>query len=113
MFPFWEMVPLGPEVALRVISRGTLRDFWEAGHADAKGPLQAWFAEVSRAKWRGMADIKRRYPHCSVIDKERVVFNIGGNHYRLVVKLWFPGQCGWVKFVGTHREYDDLDVDAC
>ena len=57
-----------------------------------------------------MADIKRRYPTASVIDAERVVFNIGGNKYRLVVKVWFPGQTVWIKFVGTHRQYDRIDV---
>ena len=59
-----------------------------------------------------MADIKARYAHASVIDSERVVFNIGGNKYRLVAKLWFPGQAVWIKFVGTHAEYDRIDVTA-
>ena len=97
---------------MRIIARKTLRDFWEAGHADAEQPLKAWFAEVSRARWSTMADVKERYPHASVIDRERVVFNIGGNKYRLVVKVWFPGQAVWVKFIGTHRQYDDLDVGS-
>lgn len=97
---------------MRVIARRTLKDFWEAGHADAEQPLKAWFAEVSRANWTSMADIKARYRHASVVDAERVVFNIGGNKYRLVAKIWFSGQAVWVKFVGTHREYDDLDVGS-
>lgn len=95
---------------MRIIARRTLREFWKAGHADAEQPLKAWFAEVERAKWNSMADVKERFPHASVVDRERVIFNIGGNKYRLVVKVWFPGQAVWVKFVGTHREYDDLDV---
>ena len=95
---------------MRIIARKTLQDFWEAGHADAEQPLRAWFAEVSRASWQTMADIKLRYPHASVIDAERVVFNIGGNKYRLVAKVWFAGQAVYVKFVGTHRAYDDVDV---
>jgi len=57
-----------------------------------------------------MAEIKRRYATASVIDAERVVFNIGGNMYRLIVKIGFGGQTVFVKFVGTHREYDDVDV---
>jgi mRNA interferase HigB len=57
-----------------------------------------------------MADIKARFAHASVIDSERVVFNIGGNKDRLVVKVWFRGRTVWIKFVGTHREYDDDDV---
>ena len=77
---------------MRIIARRTLRQFWEAGHADAEQALKSWFAEVSRSQWSSMADIKKRYPHASVIDSERVVFNIRGNNYRLVVKVWFPGQ---------------------
>jgi mRNA interferase HigB len=74
-------------------------------------PLKAWFAEVVRAKWKAMVDIKRQYVTASVVDSERVVFNIGGNKYRLVVKIWFPGQLVWIKFVGTHRSYDQIDVE--
>lgn len=95
---------------MRVIARRTLQEFWEAGHGDAEQPLRAWFAEASAANWLAMADIKLRYAHASVIDAERVVFNIGGNKYRLVVKVWFPGQAVFVKFIGTHAGYDKLDV---
>ncbi len=97
---------------MRIIARRTLRDFCEAGYADAEQPLKAWFAEVDRAKWTSMADVKERFPHASVVDRERVVFSIGGNKYRLVAKLWFPGQAVWVKVVGPHREYDGLDVTS-
>jgi len=97
---------------MRIIARKTLKDFWEAGHADAEQPLKAWFAEATTADWRSIADVKSRYPHASVIDAERVVFNIGGNTYRLAVKLWFPGRTVWVKFVGTHAAYDGVDVKA-
>ena len=95
---------------MRIIARKTLQDFWQDGHAAAEQPLRAWFAEVSRADWQTMADIKLRYPHASVIDAERVVFNIGGNKYRLIAKVWFAGQAVYVKFIGTHRAYDDVDV---
>jgi len=97
---------------MRVIARRTLKEFWEAGHADAEQPLKAWFAEVSRANWRSMVDVKAVYRHVSVIDGERVVFNIGGNKYRLVAKIWFAGQAVWGKFGGTHHEYDGLDVGS-
>lgn len=106
---FWELLFGGP---MRVIARNTLRDFWETEHKNAEQPLKAWFAEVCRARWTTMADIKERFPHASVIDRERVVFNIGGNKFRLVVKIWFPGQAVWIKFVGTHDEYDRLDVSS-
>ncbi len=89
-----------------------MRLFWESGRADAEQPLKAWFADVSRADWRSMADVKERYPNASVIDRERVVFNVSGNKYRLIVKVWFPGRTVWVKFIGSHRQYDDLDVGS-
>ena len=97
---------------MRVIARRTLKEFWEAGHPDAEQPLKAWFAEVSHASWAGPAAIKRRYPRASIIDGERVVFDVGGNKYRLVVKVWFAGQAVWIKFIGTHAEYDKLDVGS-
>jgi mRNA interferase HigB len=95
---------------MRVLSRRVLREFWQSGHGDAEKPLRAWFAEVCLADWRRMADLKCRYPRASVIDNERVVFDIGGGKYRLVVKIWFPGRTVFVKFLGTHAEYDKLDV---
>jgi len=94
---------------MRILSRGTLRDFW-CRHPDSEGPLRAWFAEVSKSAWKTMVDIKRQYATASVVDHERVVFNVGGNKYRLVVKLWFPGQVVWIKFIGTHACYDRVDV---
>ena len=94
---------------MRILSRGTLRDFWRK-HPDAEGPLKAWFAETTHSAWKAMIDIKRRYATASVVHNERVVFNIGGNKYRLVVKLWFPGQVVWIKFVGTHASTDRIDV---
>jgi mRNA interferase HigB len=95
---------------VRILSQSTLRAFWEAGNALAEGPLKAWYAEVSLAQWTGMADVKARYPSASVVDAERVIFNIHGNAYRLVVKVWFPGKIVYVKFVGTHADYDRLEV---
>lgn len=95
---------------MRIIARRTLQVFWEAGHADAEQPLRAWFAEVSQAVWSSMADIKSRYPHASVIDAERVVFNVGGNKFRLIAKVWFAGQTVFVKFIGTHAQYEKIDA---
>ena len=94
---------------MRVIATNTLCAFWQT-HADAEGPLKAWFAETSRSAWHSMADIKRQYATASIIDNERVVFNVGGNKYRLVVKLWFPGKAVCFKFIGTHKRYDPIDV---
>jgi mRNA interferase HigB len=93
---------------MRVIARRTLRSFWSK-HSDAEGPLKAWFAEAHKATWRGMMDIKKDFATASIIDGETVVFNIGGNKYRLVVKLWFRGRAVWIKFIGTHRKYDEIE----
>lgn len=95
---------------VRILAFSALRRFWEQGHAKAEGPLKAWYAEVSRSTWRSPSDIKRVYPHASIIDAERVVFNIHGNDYRLVAKVWFAGQIVYVKFIGTHAEYDKIEV---
>ena len=95
---------------MRIIARRTLQDFWEDGHPDAEQPLRAWLDEAQKAEWKATADIKARYAHASVVDAERVVFNIGGNKYRLAVKVWFRGQTIWIIFVGTHEDCDDLDV---
>lgn len=95
---------------MRIIARRTLKEFWESGYPDAEQPLKAWFAEASKADWKTTADIKAHYSHASIIDAERVVFNIGGNKYRLVVKVQFNRQIIWIKFIGTHIKYDDLDV---
>lgn len=97
---------------MRIIAHKTLKQFWEAGHGDARGPLQAWYDEARRARWSGMADIERTYAHASVIDAERVVFNIAGNKYRLVAKVWFPAGQIYIKFVGTHADYDDIDISS-
>ncbi len=95
---------------MRVISRRTLRCFWEA-HPDAAAPLQSWFAEAEKASWSGPEDIKRRYAAASFVG-ERVVFNIGGNEYRLVVWVSYEWKTVYIRFVGTHAEYDRIDVGA-
>jgi len=94
---------------MRIIARRTLRDFW-ARHPDAEPPLRAWFAEVNGAHWRGPADIKRRYPSASVLANNRVVFDIGGNKYRLVVAIRYDVRIVFIRFIGTHRQYDRIDA---
>ena len=100
---------------MRVIARRTLREFVEArtGHRDQaalKGALDAWFDEVRKANWASTADVKRRYPSASIVSAERIVFNIKGNDYRLVVAVDFEKGIVWIKWIGTHREYDRIDV---
>ena len=99
---------------MRVISRQTLRRFWESAphRADARRALEAWHREAKRASWSSPQEIKRQYASASVLKGGRVVFNICGNNYRLVVWINFPQQIAFVRFVGTHAEYDSIDAEA-
>ncbi len=72
--------------------------------------MRAWFAEAHRADWRGPMDIKARYPSASVVANNRVVFNIGGNKYRLVVAIRYDARIVFIRFIGTHRQYEKIDV---
>jgi mRNA interferase HigB len=100
---------------MRIIARRTLRAFVEArvGHGDQpalKAALDAWFAEVSKAAWLSTADVKRLYATASIVSADRIVFNIKGNAYRLVVAVDFEKAIVWIKWIGTHRDYDRIDV---
>lgn len=93
---------------MRIIARRTLREFIEslAGHKDqsaVKAALDAWFDEVSKAEWANSADVKRLYATASIVSAERIVFNIKGNDYRLVVSVDFEKTIVWIKWIGTHR----------
>lgn len=100
---------------MRIIARATLRRFVESLSASKDRPavktaLDAWFAEASKASWKSMADIKRRYVTASIINSERIVFNIKGNDYRLVVAVDFQKAIVWIKWLGSHQAYDKIDV---
>jgi len=86
-----------------------LRDFWE-NHTDARQPLQAWYSDDKHAVWKKPSDIKGVYRNASFISNNRVVFNIKGNKYRLVVVIQYEHSIVYIRFVGTHREYDKIDV---
>lgn len=94
---------------MRVIARSTLEAFWNA-HADAKQPLLAWYDEALSAKWNGPQDIKRLYASASFIGGNRVVFNIKGGNYRLITAVAYRYQAIYIKFIGTHAEYDRVDA---
>lgn len=99
---------------MRVISKQTLRQFREgsSGRSDARRALEAWHREARRATWRSPQEIKQRYATASVLKGGRVVFNICGNRYRLVVRINFGQQVAYVRFVGTHAEYDAIDAET-
>ena len=96
---------------MRVISKRTLKDYWERESA-AKTPLEAWHAEAKNAEWSSPADVKTQYGAASILKDGRVVFNIGGNKYRLVVWINYDFFTIYVRFVGTHREYDEIDAQT-
>lgn len=96
-----------------VIAKSTLRKFWEQPqHADAQGPLESWHNEAAQANWTSPQDIKAQYRNASICGNCRVVFNIAGNKYRLVVEMQHRAGIAWVKFVGTHARYDKIDVET-
>ena len=94
---------------MRVIARKTLRDFY-AHHADSKIPLEAWFHECVAAGWLGPQDIKNRYPSADILPGNRVVYNIKGNTCRLIAKIHYNTGILFVRFIGTHAEYDKIDA---
>jgi len=100
---------------MRVIARSTLSGFVETlgGRKDknaVKAALDAWYCEVESAEWRSSQDVKRAYANASVLDSERIVFNIKGNDYRLIVAIDYQRQIVFVKWLGPHREYDKIDA---
>ncbi len=112
MLPAWERDTIGE---VRVIARGTLNAFIrnrvEPRHRKAvKAQLDAWYAEAARATWRSSAELKAQFHSASILSSERVVFNIKGNEYRLVVALNYRFQVLMIKWLGTHREYDETDA---
>lgn len=101
---------------MRVIARGTLNDFVRNRvekrlRKAVKGHLDAWFAEAARASWKSSAELKAQFRSASVLSSERVVFNIKGNDYRLVVAINYHYQVLLIKWLGTHSEYDQIDAE--
>lgn len=96
---------------MRVIAVSTLRDFWQ-GNPDAEQPLKAWHEETSHASWANPAEIKAQFRNASVLKNRRIVFNIKGNDYRLIVAIAYKLQIVYVKFIGTHQAYDAVDAET-
>jgi mRNA interferase HigB len=98
---------------MRVISKGTLKEFWShPNQADSEGPLKAWYAEVVKADWKNPGDVKHQYASASVLKDSRLVFNIAGNKYRLVVKVHYQARIVFIRFIGTHKQYDEIDPEV-
>lgn len=97
---------------MRIIALKTLKDHWrKPGRQDSEQPLKAWHAVVSNADWAGPGDVRAQYRHASFVG-ERVIFNVAGNKYRIVAWINYPFRTVYVRFVGTHAEYDAVDVET-
>lgn len=96
---------------MRIIAKRTLRTFWKR-YPQAKGPLEAWHQETARANWDAPSAVKAQFRSASVLQGNRVVFNIAGNHYRLIVKINYSYRIVYIRFVGTHPDYDAIDAST-
>ena len=96
---------------MRIIAKKTLRNFWEV-HTDCEQQLKSWYHETEHAHWETPNDIKKDHPNASFLRNNRVVFNIKGNHYRLIVRINYDYGILWIRFVGTHSEYDEIDANT-
>lgn len=94
---------------MRVIAKRTLREFWEK-HGDSEQQLKAWYNEAEQANWKTPNEIKKEYPSASILEDNRAVFNIKGNHYRFIVRINYKYAIVWIRFIGTHAEYDKVDA---
>jgi mRNA interferase HigB len=96
---------------VRVIAKKTVKEFWRK-HKDSEQQLKSWFDETIKADWRNSNDIKREYASASFLNENRVVFNIKGNTYRLIVKINYKYRMVWIRFIGTHAEYDKINAET-
>jgi len=96
---------------MRIHSLKTLREFWN-NHSDAEGALRTWFKTVEKENWDSFSDLKKRFGSADVIRGNRAVVNIKGNKYRLILKINYDWKIVYIRFVGTHAEYDKIDAES-
>jgi len=96
---------------VRVIARKALREYW-AKHNDVESALKSWYSEVEKSEWNSPKNIKVDFPSASILSDNRVVFNIKGNKYRLIVKINYDFKIVWIRFIGTHSEYDKVNANT-
>ena len=95
---------------MRIIAKGTLKKFW-LKHKDCEEQLKSWYNEVSKINWDSPNELKKEYPSASILEDNKIVFNINGNNYRLIVKINYEYNIIWIKFIGTHGEYDKINAN--
>ena len=94
---------------MRVVAQSSLQSYWR-GHPETETALRLWLAVARAAEWRSMADVQARWVKAKVLNSERVRFEIAGGDYRLICAMQFRAGICWVKFLGTHAQYDRVDV---
>jgi mRNA interferase HigB len=105
IIPFWDIIKM------KIISRHTLKQFWKK-HAVSEEALKSWYKEAERATWHSPEEIKQRYPTADILPGNRIVFNIKGNTYRLIVKIHYNTGIIYIRFVGTHAQYDKINSES-
>ena len=95
---------------MRVIAKKILREFW-VEHSDCEQQLKSWYREAESGVWKNLNELKAEYPSASILNDNRVVFNIKGNNYRLIVKINYDYQMVWIRFIGTHAAYDKINAN--
>lgn len=96
----------------RVFAKSTLRAYWEKKRPDAEQYLKTWYNTAISSNWKTPNDVKQTYANASILKDNRIVFNIKGNTYRLVTKINFEKQWIFIRFIGTHKEYDKIDANT-
>lgn len=97
---------------MRIIALRTIREFWEiAAYGDSEQPLKSWYAIAKSADWATPQDVKNQFGNASIIGGNRVVFNVAGNKYRLIVKFHYDYRIGFIRFIGTHAQYDAVNAE--
>ena len=97
---------------MRIISKKTLKDFYEQSkYHDSKNSLESWHKEVLKLDWNNSNEIKEMYRNASVVGDTKVIFNIAGNKYRLIVTINYYAKIVFIKFIGTHKQYDKINIE--
>ena len=96
---------------MHIIKRKTLMEFWQK-HPDSEQALKTWYAVVRKANWSGPAEMKKIFATADILKNDRICFNIKGNNYRLIVKVIYEMQRVYIRFIGTHAEYDKIDANT-
>lgn len=94
---------------MRVIAKSTLKEFWDK-HKDSEQSLLSWYKVAKRANWENFEEVKAQFGSSKILGQDRIIFKIKGNKYRLIVKVTFVHQIIWIRFIGTHGEYDNINA---